>query len=307
MCQKAFISDADSALANLVWRGIENESGAKSIISSQEQISFSSPKAAGAHGSRKLLIFLYNITEEPAMRNIALTAGVSRDGANLKTFALHYLITPVTGNDKDDHALLETIIHILLATPSIYANEKNSVGLMVKMDSLSLDELRKLWIALGTPLRLSVSLTASSAQPEHDSQAQVTSSIVAPEKAEPDTKNVTQLYQAVLKTFAEQSDGWKNRNMVVKQWLLQDFKKNTNMTVEEMFTTLNNLGDKLEQHCPTTQFVKPLNLLAGYYKHQLDQLKGMHKVSHNQAENLETINIWIKDVETLVEALGPLD
>ena len=92
--------------------------------------------------------------------------------------------------------------------------------------------------------------------------------------------------------------------MLVKQWVLQNFKKNTDMTVEEMLTTLNNLGDKLEQHGSTAQFIKPLNLLAGYYKHQLDQLKGMQKVSHKQSENLETINTWIKDVETLVEALG---
>ena len=47
MGQKAFISDIDKALANLIWNGIENESAAKNTISSQEQISFSSPKATG--------------------------------------------------------------------------------------------------------------------------------------------------------------------------------------------------------------------------------------------------------------------
>ena len=193
---------------------------------------------------------------------------------------------------------------MLLATPPIVSSdEKNNIGLTVKIDSLSLDELSKLWIALGAPLRLSVSLTVSSAEPPYDSQAQVTSATVAPQTPALDTKHVTQLYQAVLKTFTEQSHGWRNRNMVVKQWVLQDFKKNTDMTVEEMLTTLNNLGDKLEQHGSTAQFIKPLNLLAGYYKHQLDQLKGMQKVSHNQSENLETINTWIKDVETLVEVL----
>jgi hypothetical protein len=207
----------------------------------------------------------------------------SRKSTNLKTFALSYLLIPTTGNDKDDHALLEKIINLLLASPSIVdASETSNMRFMFKIDSLSLDELSKLWIALGTPLRLSVSLIVSSAESRHDSQTQVTTGAEAPQKAEPETKNVTQLYQAVLKTFTEQSDSWKNRNMVIKQWLLQDFKKNTNMTVDEMVHTFNNLGDKLEQHGSTAQFVKPLNLLAGYYKHQLDQLKGMHKVSHNQ-------------------------
>jgi hypothetical protein len=305
MSQKAFISDADTALANLIWNSIENESAAKKISSSQKQISFCSPKAADTQGTRKLSIFLYNITEEKAARNIPPTVDYSGKKTNHTTFALRYLVTPSTGNDKDNHALLEKIIQMILATPPIInSDEENNVGLTVKIDSLTLDELSKLWTALGAPLKLSVSLTVSSAEPRYDSQAQVTSATVAPQTATLDTKHVTQLYQAVLKTFTEQSNGWRNRNMLFKQWVLQNFQKNTDMTVEEMLTTLNNLGDKLEQHDSTTQFIKPLNLLAGYYKHQLDQLKGMQKVTHKQRENLEIINMWIKDVETLMEALG---
>ena len=226
MGQKAFISDADTALVNLIWNGIENESAAKNIISSQEQISFSSPKAADTQGTRKLSIFLYNITEEKAARNMPPTVDYSRKRTTHTTFALHYLVTPSTGNDKDDHALLEKIIHMLSATPPIVSSdEENNVGLTVKIDSLSLDELSKLWIALGAPLRLSVSLTVSSAEPRYDSQAQVTSATVAPQTAALDTKHVTQLYQAVLKTFTEQSHGWSNRNMIVKQWVLQNFQE----------------------------------------------------------------------------------
>jgi archaellum component FlaC len=108
----------------------------------------------------------------------------------------------------------------------------------------------------------------------------------------------------VLKTFTEQSTGWRNRNIVFRNWVHQDFKKTTDVTVEEMATVLNSLGDKLERHEPMDQFMKPLNMLAGYYKHQLDQMKGMHKVSRNQEENIETINTWIKDVENLLETLG---
>jgi len=137
-----------------------------------------------------------------------------------------------------------------------------------------------------------------------DTQTQVQNVTVALQTPSLETKHIAQLYQAVLKTFAEQSNGWRNRNMLAKQWVLQDFKKNTDMTVEEMLTTLNSLGGTLEQNGSIAQFVKTLNLLASYYKHQLDQLKGMQKVSRNQNENLETINAWIKQVETLVEALG---
>jgi hypothetical protein len=305
MSQKAFISNADKALANLIWNGIENESTVKNIISNQEQISFSSPKAINTQRTRKLSIYLYNITEEKAAKSMPPTVDDSRKKTNHTTFALRYLVTPSTRNDKDDHALLEKIIHVLLATPSIIiSDEENNVELRVKIDSLSLDELSKLWTALGAPFRLSVSLTVSSAEPQPDSQPQATNLSVAPQALALDTKHVTQLYQAVLKAFTEQSNDWRNRNMLFKQIVLQDFKKNTNMTAEEMLTTLNNLGEKLEQHGSTAQFIKPLNLLLGYYEHQLNELKGLHKVSHRQGENLEIITTWIKDVKALLEALG---
>ena len=77
---------------------------------------------------------------------------------------LHYLVTPFTGNEKEDHILLEKIIQMFLAKPIIdIADAENNVGVAVKIDSLSLDELSRLWIALDAPLRLSVSLTVSSA------------------------------------------------------------------------------------------------------------------------------------------------
>ena len=232
--------------------------------------------------TRKLSIFLYNVTTQP-------------------TFALHYLVTPLTGKDKDNHSLLEAIIHVFSATSTI-ANS----GFMVKLDSLSLDELSKLWIALGAPLRVCISLTLSAGEspPQHDSQIQVTTGSAAVHTGEIDTNQAILLYQLVLKTFTEQSSDWKNRNIVVRQWVLQDFKKNTNSSADEMLIELNNLGDKLRRGEPTAQFMKTLNLLAGYYRHQLDELKGMQKVTHKQKENLEMISQWVKDVENLLKFLG---
>ena len=40
----------------------------------------------------------------------------------------------------------------------------------------------------------------------------------------------------------------RNANMFVKQWIFQDFQKNTEMTLDEMLTAFNSLGNKLEQH-----------------------------------------------------------
>jgi hypothetical protein len=115
MSQKARIKEADTALLNFIWNCIENDSATQKIIPSQEHISFCSPKTVNTKGTRKLSIFLYNITEEIATKNIPPTVDQSRNSTDRATFALHYLVTPFTGNDRDDHSLLEKIIHMFLA------------------------------------------------------------------------------------------------------------------------------------------------------------------------------------------------
>ena len=297
MDQNSFISDADAALANLIWGCIEHEPSARSLISSKEQIWFSSPKAPDVEGNRRLSIFLYGITEE--------TVDSSRKRTDHASLALRYLVTPFTGNDKDDHAILGKIIQALRASPQIVGTDgEREVRFTVKVCPLSLEELTKLWTALGSPLRPSVSLTVSSAEPSYEQQAKGQSTLAAPQTPAADSRRITQLYQAVLKNFTEQSNDWSKRNIAVKQWLLRDFKKNTDMTAEEMQTTLNNLGSKLEQHGSAAQFIKPLNLLAGYYEHQLNELKGLHKITHRQSENIEMVSEWMNEVKDLVEALG---
>jgi hypothetical protein len=295
MSQNSFVSDADAALANLIWKIIEDDSTAKKAITSRDEISFSSPKGAGAQ-KRKLSIFLYNINGETADSNGKIECPAS--------FALHYLVTPFTGSDEDDHMLIGKIVQAFSATPTTANSDgTGGAGLKVKVDALSLDQLTKLWSALGAQLRLSVSLTVSPSNPRLNLQAEATGGPVAPKAQAVDYENALQFYQVVLKTFNEQSDGWKKRNMVVRQWVLQDFKKCTGMTVEEMQMALDSLGGKLEQHLSTDQFIKPLSHLKKYYQHQLDQLTGMQKVSHNQSENLQTLGAWIKDVEALVKTL----
>ena len=288
MVQKAFISNADAALTDLIWKGLENEAVTKKIMSSREQISFSSPKAIVA--DRKLSIFLYHITKETALGNVS--------------FALHYLVTPLTGNDKDDHILLEKIVALFSATPrSASADAQSNVDVIVKIDSVSLDELSRLWTALGAPLKLSLTLTVSYPELLSDNKPPQTTVVPATPPTASDINHVMMLYHAVHKTFIEQSEDWSNRTMVIKQWLFQDFKKNTGVTVEEMRASLSSLGDKLEAHQSTARFIRLLNLLARYYEHQLENLKGFRKISSKQQENLETINAWIKDVKALVETL----
>ena len=303
---KNYTSSVDTALANLILDYIKDVSSAKAIVTSQEQFSFSSPRTTNSRDNKKLSIFLYSITERTSSKNTFPSENRSEKLEFHTSFTLHYLITPFTGNEKDDHTLLEEIMQMFLAKPIIgivYA--ESNIELAVRIDSLSLDELSRLWMALDAPLSPSVFITVSSTELLHNPQTEMPDAVVAVSQTqELDTNHVTQLYKSVLKTYNGQFNSWRNRNMVVKQWVLQDFQKNTGMAADEMQVMLNNLGDKLEHGESTTQFLKPLNQLALYYQHQLDELKGLHKISHKQTENIESIITWIRDIKTLIAALG---
>ena len=118
-----------------------------------------------------------------------------------------------------------------------------------------------------------------------------------------ENRSVTELYEAVLKTYTEQSEGWKKRNLFERQWLSRDFKKSTGMSIDEMLTTLKALGSNLKANPATAELIQPLKQLGAYYVHQQDQLKGFEKDPNKLQENLKIIDDWIFDVNELVQAL----
>jgi hypothetical protein len=299
-----FIQNTDKALANLIWNNIKQEPKIAEIVTSEEQITFASPKAAEAKKTKKLSIFLYNITQEPTTRNTPTVADQSGKRMPQTLFILHYLFAPCTGNEETDHALLGKIMQCIAASPIIAgAGAENDLPLKIKLDALSLDDLSKFWTSLGTPLKLTASYSIEAIGPEGVFEEQAPK-IAAAMPTSAANETVVELYQAVLKTFTEQSDGWKKRNIFQKQWVFQDFKKVTYMSIEEMTTALNSLGDKIDQHKATAQFIKPLNALAEYYEHMLTELKGMEKFSKKQKENVELVTQWIKDIKALAAALS---
>jgi NAD(P)-dependent dehydrogenase (short-subunit alcohol dehydrogenase family) len=118
-----------------------------------------------------------------------------------------------------------------------------------------------------------------------------------------DKKQQQELFQPVIKTYTEQMEGWKSRNLFQKQWVLRDFKKATNMSIDEMLNQLQNLGDNIETGGPTTRFRDPLNKLHDYYTHQQQLLKGFEKVQKKQEENNAIIEAWKCEIKKLLEAL----
>ena len=118
-----------------------------------------------------------------------------------------------------------------------------------------------------------------------------------------ENRSTPELYQSVLATFLEQSDGWKKRNLFERQWVSRDFKKTTGMSIDEMQTTLKALGANLRTGASTEEFIEQLNQLAGYYVHQQGQLRGFEKNPQKLEENLKVIDGWVNDAEALVKML----
>jgi NAD(P)-dependent dehydrogenase (short-subunit alcohol dehydrogenase family) len=117
-------------------------------------------------------------------------------------------------------------------------------------------------------------------------------------------RGVAELYQAVLKTFMDQSEGWKKRNLFERQWVSRDFKKNTGYSIDEMQTTLKALADKLAPGTQRAEYIEAVNKVAAYYAHQQEQLRGFEKNQQKLAENLKTIDGWIADAQELTHALS---
>ncbi len=118
-----------------------------------------------------------------------------------------------------------------------------------------------------------------------------------------ENRSKNELYKEVYKTYLEQSEGWKKRNLFERQWVSRDFKKTTGRSIDEMLTTLKELGESLKSEASTSEFIEPLSQLASYYVHQQEQLKSFEKNPQKLDNNLKIIEGWVKDANALVVTL----
>ncbi|MCW4006955.1 MAG: DUF4255 domain-containing protein [Candidatus Bathyarchaeota archaeon] len=306
MSDYAFVVDMDRALTDFIWEQLKNDAAAKSVITSKTQIAVTSPKDAPA--SKKLLLFLYSITPQATPKNTPAKA--NPEGASIAQvpFVLRYLVVPCTGSEEKDHLLLGKLIQAALANPVVSGDEAGKAGFVLRLDLLGLDELSRLWGALDAPFRLSASVMVSTelncqVPPEAQSGMVVPVAAVAVAGQVAGDSQVWGLYEGVFRTFTEQTSDWKKRNLIHRQWLMQDFKKNTQMGVEEMLSALDGLGNKLELNLAAASYVEPLEALASYYEHQRTEIQGLGKISQKQRENVEKISQWIEQVKALIEAI----
>jgi NAD(P)-dependent dehydrogenase (short-subunit alcohol dehydrogenase family) len=114
-------------------------------------------------------------------------------------------------------------------------------------------------------------------------------------------KQAQALCEAVRVTLKEQSDGWKNRSLFERQWVIRDFKKTAGMPAEEWLSKLEQLGKALHDDGAITPL--PLDKLAGYYEHLAELAKGYEKDKAKLEENLRHVYGWRDEVQELAKAM----
>jgi hypothetical protein len=103
-------------------------------------------------------------------------------------------------------------------------------------------------------------------------------------------------------TLKQQSDGWKERSVFERQWVLRDFKKTAGMPVEEWLVTLERLQESLRGEGTVSH--PPLEKLAGYYDHLAELAKGYEKDRVKLDENLRHVYGWRDEVYELEKSIG---
>lgn len=114
------------------------------------------------------------------------------------------------------------------------------------------------------------------------------------------------LCQSVRKTLSEQSQGWQERPLFERQWMLRDFRKNAGLPIEGWLETLERLEAALvDGDAAAVQAVRaPLGQLAAYYQHMQKLAQGYEKDKQKLAHNLAIIENWRLEAQNLADLLS---
>ena len=102
------------------------------------------------------------------------------------------------------------------------------------------------------------------------------------------------LCREVFNTLKEQSEGWQQRSVFERQWVIRDFKKHAGMPVEQWLESLRKLEQALKEGDQTaaSQMNVPLVTLLEYYKHLQELSRGYIKDPDKLEESLQHIKKW---------------
>ncbi len=102
----------------------------------------------------------------------------------------------------------------------------------------------------------------------------------------------------IYQTLKDQSDGWKQRSLFERQWIIRDFKKFAGQPIENWLAWL--MEKKTAGNFISDQDIDSLETLASYYRHQEELAKGYEKDKQKLSESINQIESWIREIDQLI-------
>jgi len=106
------------------------------------------------------------------------------------------------------------------------------------------------------------------------------------------------LCREVHTTLEEQAQGWQERPLFERQWVVRDFRKEAGMPVEQWLEALARLQDLLfgRDWQGAINLRLPLQQLAHYYQHLAKLAEGYEKDPETRRKNMEIVSGWRESV-----------
>lgn len=154
MSDYSVIADVGETLKKLLWDNFKNDSKiSPDIISSEDDITLSSPAEQEAGNSKKLSIYLYRVVENQFLKNQEIQNSDPKKIEHIPlALDLFYLITPGNDNRKKDHILLGKVMQVLHDNAVVRGSalkgdslEGTSEQLRMVFYSLPFEEFIQLW------------------------------------------------------------------------------------------------------------------------------------------------------------------
>ena len=155
------IARVGQMLKGLLWQGFDADQEVRPVVGNEEAIVVDSPSETARDSSNRLSVFLYQITEDPYMKNAPMVQGVTPSGQAFPPLALdlHYLITPFVPEPEGQHLLLGKVMQVFYDNATLTLEDRltgQAEPVRLVLNRLTLEEHTRVWDALREPYRLSI-------------------------------------------------------------------------------------------------------------------------------------------------------
>lgn len=175
------IGAVTQTLARLISNGIRADAELQKLVHSEEIVNLQAP--AREEKPSQLSLYLYSVTECTYMRNQPQTQNEPR---TLVYLNLRFLVTPTSKIPQLDQLLLGKVMQTLGEKPILRGSDlQGSLSgsndeLKVTLDSLSIDDLNKIWGSLAAPHKLCVSYSVYPVPLKSEVEHKVDTAIIRP-------------------------------------------------------------------------------------------------------------------------------